>query len=279
MQPANAGYGPVAHFVGYATSERHAQSSNSTLLMQRSIRAPSRPNSESHRTRGPQHFPHLTPTSPWPSRFAPSARGGVGDGFAPSPPPPLGARCRQRAPAPSCSASARSPPSRRSVAQGSHAKRCYAGWEGVTSRVTLQPYIEHGSELKEGRAGGAARRRAAPRNRRGFQRAGGLRAPFATARTDRKAECPRPAGRSGLSPLTFPIIASGDRQLAADTGGCPAPSARRPEPEPQGADTLQAVGRPAGGRLRAKPSENRPTEAGHSRRRGVAENSPHIPCL
>jgi len=84
------------------------------------------------------------------------------------------------------------------------------------------------------------------RNGRGFQRAGGLRAPFATARTDRKAECPRPAGRSGLSPLTFPIIATGDHQLAADTGGRPGPV-----PETPGARTTgdrQATGSRSSGR-------------------------------
>jgi hypothetical protein len=54
----------------------------------------------------------------------------------------------------------------------------------------------------------------------------------------------RPQGRIGkrnapvlkdgeVSPLAFAIVATGDRQLAADTGECPAPSARRPEPEPQ----------------------------------------------
>ena len=53
-------------------------------------------------------------------RFAPSPQREVGDGFAPSPPPPLGHET-------TCFGSARSAPSRRSVAQGSHAKRCFAG--------------------------------------------------------------------------------------------------------------------------------------------------------
>ena len=88
----------------------------------------------------------------------------------------------------------------------------------------------------------------------------------------------RPQGRIGkrnapvlksgeVSAVTFALIASGDRQLAADTGGCPAPSARRPEPEPRGADTLQVVGRAARSKLGAKPTDNRPTDAG---REGIA---------
>jgi len=136
--------------------------------------------------------------------------------------------------------------------------------------VTLQPHGERGSELKEGRAGGKPAVAGDSKGLAGF------------------APPLRPSGQIGIrnapvhkhgevSPLTFPIIATGDRQLAADTGRRPGPVSGTPGARTAGGRPTTGTRSPAGGKFRTRPSENWPTDAGRGRRRGVAEDTPRLP--
>jgi hypothetical protein len=108
-------------------------------------------------------------------------------GWSTASPPP---HPRRSASAPSCFGSARSAPSRRSVAQGSHAKRCFAGW----AERTLRGHTSYPSATDRNRNKGG---RAAPRNSRGFQR-GGL-APLCDRKDGSESGMP-PSSRTERSP-------------------------------------------------------------------------------
>ena len=117
-----------------------------------------------------------------------------------------------------------------------------------------------GSEGKESRLRGRGR---------GTRTIGPL---FGAARTDRSAECPPAPGRRHLrSLLTFPIIAIGDRQLAADTGRRPGPVRETPGARTKGADTLWVVCHAARGKFRARPTPEPPNRCRPQPRRGAAK--------